>query len=62
MSVSTPKSSNQKAVLIGYDILIGCFLSISTKLVLKSFITESPVHRTIPLPPISQSVIFFVYF
>jgi hypothetical protein len=38
----TPKSSNQNCVCIGYDILIGGFLSMSTNLVLKSFITIRP--------------------
>jgi hypothetical protein len=37
-----PKSSNQNVVFIGYDVLIGCFSSRSTKLVLESFMTVRP--------------------
>lgn len=34
-----PKSSIQNPVFIEYSILIGCFLSLSTNIVLKSFMT-----------------------
>jgi hypothetical protein len=36
-----PKSSNQNAVFIGYDILIGRFSSMNAKFVLKIFAIES---------------------
>jgi len=39
----TPKSSSQNVVFTGYDTLIGCFLSMSTKFILLSFITVRPV-------------------
>ena len=36
-STHTPELSNQNAVYFGYDILIGCFSSMSTNLILKNF-------------------------
>lgn len=38
----TLKSSNQNAISIGYDILIGCFSRTSIKLILESFMTVKP--------------------
>jgi len=37
-----PKLSNQNAVFIGYNVLIGCFSSINTKIVLQSFMVMVP--------------------
>lgn len=36
----SPKSSNHNAVYTGYEVMIGCYSSRSTKLVLQSFMTK----------------------
>lgn len=38
----TPKLSNQKTVFIEFSVLIGLFYSMSTKLIIKCFITVRP--------------------
>jgi hypothetical protein len=45
----TPKLSNQDAVFIKYDVLIGCLfeLSMSTNLVLESFVMVTLGHQSI---------------